>query len=159
MTKSESKASKGRTLILLLCLACSISVLATPFLAERRTKSGLSRAVQMISSTVHLTRQKAMAGETSYRIAYDSGDQLFRIYRQEESRWVLDSPKDHFLLPQGVVLSATSRPAGGAITIDKNGDVTSGQAEVLLKLSDSNDNRLSIRISRAGQLREFASWQ
>jgi hypothetical protein len=159
MTTTQDSGNMKRTLVLVLCLAVSISILATPFLAERRTKSGLTRAAQIISSTVHLTRQKAIASETAYRIAYDYRDQFFRVYRQEAGHWVLDTAKDRFPLPQGVILSANSRPASGSIIIDKNGYVISGHEEVLLKLLDSNANRLAIRVSRSGQLQEFQSWQ
>jgi hypothetical protein len=157
-TIATSHAGK-RSLIVGFGLIASIVVVATPFLAERGTKSSLQRAVKMISSNVHLARQKAMAAETNYRISYDYQAQHFRVYREERpGQWVLDPPENFFLLPQGVHVSRESTPANGAILISASGEVTAGD-EVLLKLSDDNENRLSIRVSKAGNIQEFPAWR
>ena len=157
-TNATSQADK-RSLLVGIGLLTAVIVVATPFLAERGTKSSLQRAVKMISSNVHLARQKAMAAGTNYRISYDYQAQHFRVYREEQpGQWALDPPENFFLLPQGVQVSRESTPANGAILISASGEVTAGD-DVLLKLSDDNDNRLSIRVSKAGNIQEFPAWQ
>lgn len=155
----SSAGMNSRNLIIVLSLTVAVLLVAAPFLAERSTKSSLQRATMMISSNVHLTRQKALAGESNYRISYDYREQAFRIYREDmPGHWVLDPPENQFLLPQGVILSPTSRPSDGAVSISAAGDVTGGQ-EVLLNLRDDNDNKVTIRVSRAGHIQEFPSWK
>ena len=100
-----------------------------------------------------------MASESNYRISYDYQAQHFRIYREEQpGRWVLDPPENFFMLPQGVTLSQQSAPANGAITINTAGEVSAIE-DVLLKLTDDNDNRLSIRVTKAGNIQEFPDWK
>lgn len=140
-------------------LTAAVLLVAVPFLAERSTRSSLQRATEIISSNIHLTRQKAMAGESNYRISYDYREQVFRIYREHTpGGWALDPPNNRFLLPQGVTISPTSKPVDGTLSISSSGDVTGGD-EVLLNLRDDNDNKVAIRVSKAGHIQEFPSWK
>jgi hypothetical protein len=149
----------SRNVMIVLALTAAILLIAVPFLAEKRTKSSLQRAASMISNQVQLTRQKAMASESDYRISYDYKAQVFRVYRHDPpGRWTLDPPENYFLLPQGVILSPASKPEDGAISITASGDVIAVD-EVLLRLSDDYDNKLSIRVSKAGHIQELSTWK
>ncbi|MEJ2721676.1 MAG: hypothetical protein P8181_11155 [bacterium] len=120
---------------------------------------GIDRAAAMVSSRILLTRQKARASNTRYRIHCDYRSGVCRIYREAgRGRWAPDLPDDTCLFPEGVSLSPSSRPADGFIEIDETGAILNQGDPVVLKLTDQDGTLRSIRISSSGTVQECSSW-
>jgi hypothetical protein len=129
--------------------------ISAPIIHQSTSKTSLQQATKMISSSIVLSRQKALAGDTKYRIRYE--EQAFEIFREEEEgTWEFDQPANRFELPDDVLISSSGMPA--AIVIDSAGEISAGPSPLLLRLQDQQGNRLSIRISRAGHIQEFPDW-
>ncbi|MDH3216076.1 MAG: hypothetical protein OEN01_07265 [Candidatus Krumholzibacteria bacterium] len=130
-----------------------------PLISDKGGGKGLERATEMISSSVLLTRQKALAGNTNYRIRYTYDEHSYQIYREEHpGSWKLDPPENRSLLPKDVMVSSSSTPANGILTIGTSGRIDAGHSRVLLRLSDREGNRLTIRISQDGRVQEVPNW-
>jgi hypothetical protein len=126
---------------------------------QRTKKQSIDEAAALVSSKILLTRQKALAGNTRYRIHYDYRHGECRIFREDaRGRWVPDAPNDRWVFPSGVSISPTSNPSDGFIDINEDGQIVSGDGTVLLRLSDSDSTLKSIRISPSGMVREFPNW-
>jgi hypothetical protein len=135
----------------------AVAALALPFIDSDAPNDGLARAAEMISSSVLLSRQKAVAGETKYRIDYD--DKAFRVYREQGSgQWLLDPPKNRFELPRNVEIASSSTAADGGIVIDATGGIDGAGSPVWLRLMDREGNRASIRIFKSGHVQELPDW-
>ncbi|UCH84559.1 MAG: hypothetical protein JSW50_02365 [Candidatus Latescibacterota bacterium] len=120
---------------------------------------GIEKAAELVSSQILLTRQKAMASNTRYRIHCDYHEGVCRIYRRSaKGQWVLDSPDSECDFPRGVSISPDSRPADGFIEIDETGAIVSHDVPVVLKLTDKDGTLKSIRISSSGMVQECSSW-
>lgn len=142
-----------RSIVWVFSLVGTVAGLLLPIVDTGTRQSSLERATDMISSCVLLSRQKAVAGETKYRIEY--GLRAFRIYREEAGgRWLLDTPKNRFQLPKDVEITPSSTPLGG-IVIDSAGDIDGAGSPIWLQLQDGRGNRSSIRISKAGHVQEL----
>jgi hypothetical protein len=137
-------------------IATSIVVLI-PIIAKNTPADSLRQATEMISQSVLLSRQKAVAGETRYRIKYN--EKSFQIYREEaDGAWQLDPPENRFELPDDVLISPTTVPSDGWVLIDSAGEIGVGISPVLLRLRDQKGSRMSIRISQSGHVQEFTNW-
>ena len=124
---------------------------------RNKSGTGLEEATKMISRSILLSRQKAMAGETTYRIRYDNA--TFQVYRRDsDGSWVLDPPDNQFALPRNVQIASSSTPPNHWIVIDDRGTIDVGRSPVLLRLQDQEGKRLSIRISESGIVQEFPNW-
>jgi hypothetical protein len=135
----------------------AIAALLLPFIESGTRQSGLERAAEMISSSVLLSRQKAVAGDTKYRIEYDH--KTFRVYREESAgKWLLDPPANRFQLPRNVQIASTSTQAPGGIVIDAAGGIDGAGSPVWLRLQDGTGKRASIRISKSGRVQELTDW-
>ena len=128
-------------------------------IVSRSASTQLPEAIELISSKMLLTRQKAIASQTQHRIQYDYLKSEFRIYREmSPGRYELDPPDNCYALPQGVTLSPPSRPVSGLIEIEPDGAIKDGESPVVLKLSDQNRRKKSVRITRAGMVQELPTW-
>ena len=142
-----------------------LSILALLFVEYSSTghgppgSEGIEEAAELLSSRILLTRQKAMASNTRYRIHCDYDESVCRIYRRDDNgRWILDSPDGGSSFPQGVTISPESRPADGFIEIDASGAIVSPHAPVILRLTDKDGTLKSIRISSSGMVQECSNW-
>ena len=152
-----ARAKKTYLNIAIALLIVGMLIGASIPIARNERKTSLEQATEMISRSVLLSRQKAKAGDTTYRIRYDRG--AFRIYRQEsDGSWLLDPPENEFSLPRDVQISTSSTPTNGWIVIGGNGAIDVSRSPVLLRLRDYEGNRLSIRISESGNVQEFPNW-
>lgn len=120
---------------------------------------GVDEAVDLLSSQILLTRQKAVAGNTRYRIHCDYRAGTSKIYRADPNgRWVLDDPGDDCRFPVDVTVSPDSQPANGYIEIDETGTIVNHTGPVVLKLTDKDGTLKSIRISSSGMVQECSYW-
>lgn len=116
----------------------------------------LDEATELVCNQIFLTRQKAIAGNTRYRIHFDfeSGD--CRILREEApGRWVPDIPDKQRCIPQGVSITPTGTNPDGYIEIAANGAVENHGIPLVLELNDPNGQQKSIRISPSGMVQEL----
>jgi len=120
---------------------------------------GIDGAAALVSSKILLTRQKAIAGNTRYRIHCDYQAGVCRVYREDtDGSWVPDAPDDSCSFPKGVSVSPDSQPADGFIEIDEAGAIANHIGPVVLKLTDREGTLKSIRISSSGMVQECANW-
>jgi hypothetical protein len=154
----KSKDAYIKTFVFLSVLA----VLLVEFSAtEHRVpdRQGIDEAVALLSSKILLTRQKARASNTRYRIHCDYRESVCRVYRQDgRGRWIPDAPDDIWTFPKDVSVSPSSKPANGFIEIDETGAIINGDGPVSLKLTDQNGTLKSIRISSSGIVQECSNW-
>jgi hypothetical protein len=130
-----------------------------PVLFGETKKRGIDEATELICSKVLLTRQKAVAGKTYYRIRYDYVHGKCHVYCEETpGRWVLDSTDDRCEIPVGVSISPSSTPSNGFIEISPEGDVDNHGVPVILRLTDRDGTLKSIRISPSGMVQELPTW-
>jgi len=147
----------NRRIALVVLLIVTVVGVSTHIASRKRRSSSLEQATAMISSSVLLSRQKAIAADVTFGIKYD--DEAFRVYRKESGgRWMLDPPDNHFLLPRGVQIVTSGKPTDGWIVIDHAGEVAAGRESALLRLHDREGNRVSVRILRSGQIQEAIGW-
>ncbi|UCG50480.1 MAG: hypothetical protein JSW58_09705 [Candidatus Latescibacterota bacterium] len=122
-------------------------------------KQSIDEAAELVSSKILLTRQKALASNTRYRLHYDYRRGECRVFREDSrGRWVPDTPNDRCVFPSEVSISSTSSPPDGYIEINEDGRIVSRDGVVLLRLSDSDSTLKSIRISPSGMVQEFPNW-
>lgn len=156
MNRLDSSKKKYLNVVIALAVVAMLIGASIP-LKKNERQTSLQEATEMISCSVLLSRQKAKAGDTTYRIQYDRG--TFRVYRQEsDGSWLLDPPDNAFVLPPDVQISTSSTPTDRWIVIDGEGAVDVKRSPVLLRLRDHDGNRLSIRISESGNVQEFPNW-
>ena len=156
MKRITDSPGNRRIALVVLLIVTALGV-STHIIAKQRRGSSLEQATEMISSSVLLSRQKAIAADVTFGIKYD--DEAFRVYRKESGgRWMLDPPNNHFLLPKGVQIVTSGKPADDWIVIDHMGEVDAGQESALLRLRDREGNRVSVRILRSGQIQEAIGW-
>jgi hypothetical protein len=126
---------------------------------ERPRKQRLQSATEMISGKVLLTRQKAAASKSRYRIHYSYEKREFRVYKETTTgNWRLDPPDNRYELPDGVLFSTSSIPNDGLIIIDAEGTIENGGEPVWLRLADRDNTQRSIRINEAGMVQELPGW-
>ena len=153
MNHMRKRASIAGALVVVALSAIVVFLLVT----NPRVVGSVDKASEMISSTILLSRQKAVAGNTRYGIKYD--DNVFRVYRNDaEGQWVLDPPDNEFTLPQHVSISSGGKPDGGWIVIDSSGAIEAKQLPVILNLQDDDGHRLSIKIQKSGNVQQSSGW-
>ena len=154
----KSKTVYLKTLIFLFVLA----VLFVEYSSTGHGPSnsgGVDEAAALVSSKILLTRQKAIAGSTRYRIHCDYREGICRTYRADaDGNWVPESPDDSCRFPKDVTISPDSQPADGFIEIDESGAIVNHVGPVVLKLTDRDGTLKSIRISSSGMVQECSSW-
>jgi hypothetical protein len=120
---------------------------------------GIDEAAALVSSKILLTRQKAIAGNTRYRIHCDYGEGICKTYRMDSAgHWVLDTPDGNCRFPRDVTISPDSNPADGFIEIDETGAIANHVGPVVLKLTDRDGTLKSIRISSSGMVQACSYW-
>lgn len=153
-----SGGNQSRLIVILSSVAATIAVIAT-VLADKPDKNRLEAAADLISGKMLLTRQKAMASNSRYRMTYDFDSRSFHIYREvAQGRWELDPAENRFMLPRGVSLSKTSIPESASISINPDGTIDASENMVWLRLSDGKSTQRSVRITQAGVVQELATW-
>jgi hypothetical protein len=119
---------------------------------------GLDEATNLLCNQILLTRQKAIAGNTRYRIHYDFTNGDCRILREEApGRWVPDIPDKRRCFPEGIFITPTGTHANGYIEIAANGAVENHGVPLVLELTDPDGKQRSIRISPSGMVQELPS--
>jgi hypothetical protein len=157
MKPSTTRGTDYLNVILAIALTAGAIGLSIRLTATHTQEKGLERATEMISSSVLLIRQKAVAGDTQYAIRYD--ETAFRVYREEtKGTWMLDPPDNCFALPEDVQISSSSTPEDGWVVIDGTGEIDAGDLPVLLRLRDREGQRTSIRIMESGHVQESSAW-
>jgi hypothetical protein len=157
MKLRTTRGTNAINVILAIALAAAAFGVLTRVVATDTRETGLKRATEMISSSVLLIRQKAVAGDTRYGIKYE--ETAFRVYREEpKGTWMLDPPDNRFALPENVQISSSSTPEDGWVLIDGTGEINAGDSPVLLKLRDGEGQRASIRIMESGRVQESSAW-
>jgi hypothetical protein len=128
-------------------------------LAFRPSKTrGIDEATNLVCGKILLTRQKAIASRTSYRIHYDYPTGQCVTYRELiPGRWIAELNEDE-RIPQGVAISPTSTPSNGYIEIRPDGAIDNHGVPVILRLVDGEGTQKSIRISPAGMVQEIPTW-
>jgi hypothetical protein len=157
MNPSTTRGPKPISIILAIALTAAALSLSLGLVEKKPGEIGLERATEMISSSVLLNRQKAVAGHTKYGIKYEEG--AFRVYREEPTgTWMLDPPDNRYALPEDVRISSSSTPEDGWIVIHGTGEIDAGDLPVLLRLRDQQGHRASIRIMGSGRVQESSGW-
>lgn len=157
MKLSTTRGTKTINVILAIALTAAAIGVSLRVVATDTREPGLERATEMISSSVLLIRQKAVAGDTRYGIKYE--ETAFRIYREEpKGTWMLDPPDNRFALPEDVQISSSSTPEDGWVLIDGTGAIDAGDSAVVLKLRDGEGQRASVRIMESGHVQESSAW-
>lgn len=156
------KSQSGVTLAELMIGISIIGVLmvvSVPAFVKRNQAQKLQVAVNMISSKVLVTREKAVATKRRYRLELNYSTRQFRVLREESpGTWVLDPPNNLFELPPGIIISPTSTPADGVFEIEPRGTVSLADLPVVIRLKDRNNVLKSVRVSRAGMVTEASTW-
>jgi type IV fimbrial biogenesis protein FimT len=156
------KSLKGFTLAELMVTISIIGVLAVvsvPAFVKRNERQKLQVAANMVSTKVMLTRQKAVATKSRFRVQFNYTTHEFRTLREDTPGvWVLDPPNNLFKVPTGILFSTTSTPADGVIEIEPRGTVDVADLPVLIKFKDRNNTLKSISVSRAGMITESNAW-
>jgi len=159
MNRSLKPNNRYITLFAVVFVVVLASTEFWPSLFEGSKKQGIDEATELICSKVLLTRQKAVAGKTSYRIQYDYARGECRIFHEETpGRWVLDTTDDRYEIPAGVSISPSSTPSNGFIEISPEGDIENHGVPVILRLTDRDGTLKSIRISPSGMVQELPTW-
>jgi hypothetical protein len=129
-----------------------------PSLVRLTGKRRLDQATEIVCGKILLTRQKAIAGGTRYRIHYDYETGASATYRETTAgRWVAESSGTE-RIPEGVAMSPTSTPSDGYIEIGADGTVTNHGVPVVIRFVDGNGTQRSIRVSAAGTVQEIPAW-
>ena len=116
----------------------------------------LDEATGLLCNQILLTRQKAIAGNTRYRIHYDVSSGDCRILREEaRGRWVSDVPGRPRCFPDGINISPAGSNRDGYIEIAANGAVENHGVPLVLELTGRNGGQRSIRISPSGMVQEL----
>jgi len=129
-----------------------------PSLVRESRKKDIDEATEVVCGKILLTRQKALAGRTRYRIHYDYETGACATYRETSpGRWRAEIA-DAVLMPQGVVISPTSTPSDGYIEIDADGKIENHGVPVVIRITDGEGAQKSIRVSPAGMVQEIPTW-
>jgi hypothetical protein len=116
----------------------------------------LDEATGLLCNQILLTRQKAIAGNTRYRIHYDVSSGDCRILREEApGRWVPDGPGRPRCFPDGVNISPAGTNPAGYIEIAATGAVENHGLPLVLELTNRDGDQRSIRISPSGMVQEL----
>jgi hypothetical protein len=128
-------------------------------LACRSPKSKeIDEATKIVCGKILLTRQKAIASRTSYRIHYDYPTGQCVTYRELiPGRWIAELNEDE-RIPQGVAISPSSTPPNGYIEITPDGAIDNHGVPLVIRLVDGEGTQKSIRISPAGMVQEIPTW-
>ncbi len=128
-------------------------------LAFRSSKSKeIDEATKLVCGKILLTRQKAIASRTSYRIHYDYPTGQCVTYRELiPGRWIAELDEDESI-PEGVAISPTSTPPNGYIEITPDGAIDNHGVPLVIRLEDGKGTQKSIRISPAGMVQEIPTW-
>jgi len=129
-----------------------------PSLVRLSGKRRIDEATQVVCGRILLTRQKAIAGHTRYRIHYDYETGASATYRERSpGRWIAEIP-DARGMPEGVAMSPTSTPADGYIEIGADGTISNHGVPVVIRFVDGDGTQRSIRVSPAGMIQEIPAW-
>jgi hypothetical protein len=129
-----------------------------PSLVRVSRKKDIEEATEVVCGKILLTRQKALAGRTRYRIHYDYETGACATYRETSpGRWLAEIA-DAVWMPQGVVISPTSTPTDGYIEIDADGKIENHGIPVVIRFADGKGTQKSIRVSPAGMVQEISTW-
>jgi hypothetical protein len=146
-----------KIIVFVFVLAAIVSDLL-PTLVRLSGKRHLDKATEVVCGTILLTRQKAIAGRTRYRIHYDYETGASSTYRETISgRWVAEDPGSGSL-PEGVAMSPTSTPTDGYIEIGADGTISNHGVPVVIRFVDGDGAQRSIRVSPAGMVQEIPAW-
>jgi hypothetical protein len=131
---------------------------ALPSLFNVSGKKKIDEATQAVCGKILLTRQKAVAAHTRYRIHYDYQTGACATYRETSpGRWLPEVPEPG-RMPEGVVMSPTSTPPDGYIEIDADGRIENHGMPVVIRFADGKGTQKSIRVSPAGLVQETPTW-
>ena len=129
-----------------------------PSLLRVSGKRHIDEATEVVCGKILLTRQKALAGHTRYRIRYDYETGACVTYRETSpDRWIAEIP-DAGRMPEGVAMSPTSTPPDGYIEIGSDGTIENHGVPVVIRFFDGEGTQKSIRVSPAGMVQEIPAW-
>jgi Tfp pilus assembly protein FimT len=131
---------------------------ALPSLVRLTGRRRIDEATQVVCGRILLTRQKAIAGRTCYRIHYDYETGASATYRETSpGRWIAEI-SDAGGMPEGVAMSPTSTPTDGYIEIGADGTISNHGVPVVIRFVDGDGTQRSIRVSPAGMIQEVPAW-
>ena len=134
-----------------------VAEMPCPSLRLSRTKR-IDEATDILCGQILLTRQKAIASGTRYRIQYDFVTGTCTTYREESpGRWLAEAGREE-RVRRPVVISPTSTPTNGHIDIGANGTIENHGVPVVIRLADDEGTQRSLRISPAGMAQEIPTW-
>lgn len=129
-----------------------------PSLVRLSGKRRIDAATEVVCGKILLTRQKAIAGHTRYRIHYDYETGASATYRETSpGRWTAEAP-DAGRMPEGIAMSPTSTPTDGYIEIGADGTISNHGVPVVIRFTDGEGTQRSIRVSPAGMVQEIPAW-
>jgi Tfp pilus assembly protein FimT len=134
-----------------------VAEMPCPSLRLSRTKR-IDEATDILCGQILLTRQKAIASGTRYRIQYDFVTGTCTTYREASSGLWLPEDGYEERVPRRVVISPTSTPINGHIEIGTDGTIENYGLPVVIRLTDDEGTQKSIRISPAGMAQEIPTW-
>ncbi|MFQ5512007.1 MAG: Tfp pilus assembly protein FimT/FimU [Candidatus Krumholzibacteriia bacterium] len=136
-----------------------MAVVSVPAFVKRNEAQKLQVAANLVSTKVMMARQNAVAKKARYRIEFNYTTRKFRMLREATPGvWELDPPNNMYEIPAGIIISSTSTPADGTIEIEPRGTVNQTDLPVVIRLKDNNNVLKSIRVSRAGMVKESNLW-
>lgn len=145
--------------VVVFVFAAAAVVLEAPLPSLRVSKrKQIDEAAQFVCSQILLTRQKAVASGTRYRIQYDYATGACTTLREVAPGEWLPEGGDEGRMPRRVVMSPTSTPPNGHIDIGANGAIENHGVPVVIRLADDKGVQRSIRISPAGMVQEIPAW-
>lgn len=137
-----------------LVIVCEAPLPPVPLSKRKR----IDQATELVCSQILLTRQKAVASGTRYRIHYDYATGMCTTLREVSPGQWLPECGNEGRIPRRVVISPTSTPPNGHIEIAANGEIETRGAALVIRLADDQGAQKSIRISAAGMVQEIPTW-
>lgn len=145
--------------VLVFATVAVVIVLEAPLPSIRPWKRRqIDEATEFVCSQILLTRQKAIASGTRYRIRYDYATGTCTTLREVSPGVWRPENGDQGRIPPRVVISPTSTPPKGHIDIAPNGAIENHGVPVVIRLTDDEGGQKSIRISPAGMVQEIPAW-